>query len=95
MKEIVDLKNHFSPCYECLVKMCCTQFCNPFIIYYICVKSLIRLKLEQKGFNIKTKEGFEIYKEIMLNILHKEKNAHEKTIINIDQIIYKLERRKK
>lgn len=92
MNKIVELNDHVSPCINCIVKMCCTQVCNNFIIYYVSLKELIRLKLIKIGIQPGSIDGYKKFREIMLEILHKQKSQHVEIIDYIETTLQQLER---
>ncbi len=82
------IKENYSPCDNCLVKPCCTQFCDAFITFYMCIKTLVELKLEKNNIDTTTRKGNEIYTDIMMDILKKVKTEHRNTIQSMEQVLY-------
>jgi hypothetical protein len=83
-----SLKEDYSPCYNCLVRACCSALCDTFLTYYMCLKSLVEIKLEKGGVNIRSNDGNLLYVKIMVEILDGVKNEHKKTIEYVEQVLH-------
>lgn len=88
MNKIDFSKEDYSPCCNCLVRPCCTQLCDSFITFYMCIKSLVEIKLEKNKVDTKTAKGRDIYSRIMMDILSKVRHEHRETIQCVEQVLH-------
>ena len=92
-----DYKDHHSPCTICLVKPCCSKTCSEFIMYYVKMKSFVRFKLQKSGIDATTREGYKIYREVMLKFLRESQSKDHVIDVTefVDNFLYHYEQQEK